>query len=120
VGLGIPLIFGSQKSAVQVSTIEQRQAMLELSDYQQHLTNKRRQLFLQLEKYQRAIEYYNETGKALSEALIRSSDRAFKSGEIDFFQYIQTLDRGIQIQIDYLYNLHQYNRTALSLNYLIY
>jgi len=120
VGLGIPLIFGSQKSAVQASIIEQEQVMLELSNYQQHLISRKRQLLLELEKYDRAIEYYNETGKELSDALIRSSDQAFKNGEIDFFQHIQTLDRGIQIKINYLEHLHRYNQTVLSLNYLIY
>ena len=119
VGLGIPIIFGSQKSAVQVSAIEQQQSGLELLNYQHHLTNKRRQLLLELEKFERAIEYYNETGRALSTALIRTSDRSFKSGEIDFFQYIQTLDRGVQIQINYLQSLHGYNQTVLMLNYLI-
>jgi cobalt-zinc-cadmium resistance protein CzcA len=83
------------------------------------LTSKRRQLLLELEKFERAIEYYNDTGNALSDALIRSSNRAFSSGEIDFFQYIQTLDRGVQIQINYLQSLHHYNQTVLSLNYLI-
>jgi cobalt-zinc-cadmium resistance protein CzcA len=44
----------------------------------------------ELAKYQEAITYYNEFGKKLSDEIIKVG--SYKQGEIDFFQYIQSLE----------------------------
>ncbi|MFT5570875.1 MAG: cobalt-zinc-cadmium resistance protein CzcA [Cyclobacteriaceae bacterium] len=119
VGLGIPLLYGAQKSRVRASQLNLKQTALQREDYRLQLLARYRQLSLEVEKHQQVLENYKETGKPLSESLIRTANRSFESGEIDFFQYIQTLDRAVQIQIDYLANLNFYNKTALSLNYLM-
>ncbi|MFT7034427.1 MAG: cobalt-zinc-cadmium resistance protein CzcA [Cyclobacteriaceae bacterium] len=119
VGLGIPLLYGAQKSRVRASQLNLKQTALQREDYRLQLLAGYRQLSLEVEKHQQVLENYKETGKPLSESLIRTANRSFESGEIDFFQYIQTLDRAVQIQIDYLENLNFYNKTALSLNYLM-
>jgi cobalt-zinc-cadmium resistance protein CzcA len=119
VGLGIPLLYGAQKSRVRASQLNLKQTALQREDYQLQLLARYRQLSLEVEKHQQVLENYKETGKPLSESLIRTANRSFESGEIDFFQYIQTLDRAVQIQVNYLKNLNFYNKTALSLNYLM-
>lgn len=119
VGLGIPLFYGSQKSKVNASKLNQSQANLLRKDYQQQLESRWKELNLQLEKHKQVLQNYDQMGKPLSDALMQTAVRSFESGEIDFFQYIQTQDRAIQIRIDYLINLSQYNETALSINYLM-
>ena len=73
---------------------------------------------LALKKYERALENYTQTGHQLSVSLIKAANRSFESGELDFFQYLQTLERAVLLKVDYLENLSQYNVAALSLNYL--
>jgi cobalt-zinc-cadmium resistance protein CzcA len=43
---------------------------------------------------------------------------AYENGEIDYFQYIQSLENAAMIELDYLDNLNNYNQTVLELNYL--
>ena len=80
--------------------------------------NQLEQLQFELEKYAKALEYYETTGNRLANTLISAAIKSYESGEIDFFQYIQSMDRGVQINVRYLENLQGYNETALSINYL--
>ena len=43
---------------------------------------------------------------------------AYENGEIDFFQYIQSLENATIIELDYLDSLNDYNQAMLELNYL--
>ena len=71
-----------------------------------------------LEKYKEGIKYYNQYGKKLSEEIIKVAEMSYKHGEIDFFQYIMSLENATSIQMDYLETLLQYNLTQLNLQYI--
>ena len=43
---------------------------------------------------------------------------SYKHGEIDFFQFIQSLENATTIQVDYLDAVNQYNKTQLDLQYV--
>jgi cobalt-zinc-cadmium resistance protein CzcA len=72
----------------------------------------------ELTKYQEAINYYNQYGKKLSEEILKVANRSYKQGEIDFFQYIQSLENATSIQIEHLDTVLQFNITQLDLQYL--
>ena len=44
---------------------------------------------------------------------------SYKHGEIDFFQYIQSIETASHIELTYLDNLNAYNQTIITINYLI-
>ncbi|MEY4461593.1 MAG: hypothetical protein RLY98_133, partial [Bacteroidota bacterium] len=71
----------------------------------------------ELAKYQEAINYYNQFGKKLSDEIIKVANLSYKNGEIDFFQYIQSLENATTIQVDHLDTLLQFNTIQLELNY---
>jgi cobalt-zinc-cadmium resistance protein CzcA len=74
----------------------------------------------ELGQKQESIRYYNESGKALSDEIIKTAEKSYRNGEIDFFQYIQSLENATTIQLDYLDNLFQYNQAYLELHYFDY
>ena len=57
-------------------------------------------------------------GKKLSDEIIKVGNNSYKHGEIDFFQYIQSLENATTIQVDYLDTILQFNQTQLDLYYL--
>ena len=73
-----------------------------------------------LDQHQQAITYYTEHGKKLAAEIIKVADMSYKHGEIDFFQYIQSLENATTIQMEYLDALLQYNKIQLDLQYLNY
>jgi len=119
IGVGIPLFYGNQKAKVKAAKIETERIRLKAENYKLELQANLQQLILELEKYEDAIRAFDMSGQALSSALISTANRSFQSGEIDFFQYIQSVDRGVQIKISFLESLRKYNETALEINYLM-
>lgn len=118
VGLSIPILFSGEKSRIKSSQIAMDQSRLDAVDYQVQLEAKRQSLFAELKKFEASLTSYEESGEQLSNQMMKAADRSFKSGEIDFLQYAQLLDRSTRIQIDYLSALWNYNQVALQINYL--
>ncbi|MFT5714037.1 MAG: cobalt-zinc-cadmium resistance protein CzcA [Flavobacterium sp.] len=118
IGIGVPILFSGNVSKSKV-------VQLELQSWEQQKQNEeqKREQFVnqkknELAKFQEAINYYNQYGKKLSDEIIKVGNLSYKHGEIDFFQYIQSLENGTAIQVEYLDNLLQFNKTQLDSRYL--
>ncbi len=118
-GLKIPLFFSGNASKMKASKIAQEVAETEKQDYKVKLNAEHQMLLAKLKQYEEAIGYYEMEGKSLSEEIIKTAERSFKEGEIDFFQYIQSMETAKEIQLNYLDQLNHYNQTVITINYLI-
>ena len=116
VGMKIPLFMQSFRAKVKASKIEKEIAQHKLANYLVQIQAKQAQLVLDSHKYKEAIDYYKTEGKKLSNAILQTATRSFKEGEIDFFQYIQSIENAYEIQLNYLENLRDYNRQVILLN----
>lgn len=117
-GVAIPLWFGANKSKINAAKTETMIMDNEFENYKIQLESKYRALLSDLKKFEEAVNYYDQTGKNLSNELISNASKAFQSGEIDFLQYVQLLESSKSIEINYLQNLYAYNSTILEINYL--
>ncbi|AUC74990.1 CusA/CzcA family heavy metal efflux RND transporter [Olleya sp. Bg11-27] len=117
-GLKIPILFGGQRSKIKVSKIAQDIIVEQKQDYQTKLNAEYQSLLAKLQQYEDAINYYEMQGQTLSKEIIKTANRTFKEGEIDFFQYIQSLETAKDIQLNYLEQLNQYNQTVITINHL--
>jgi len=120
VGVAIPLFFNGNVTKQKVARLEmeswEQQKESETEKINRYIEQKQSELL----KYQEAIDYYNETGKHLASEIIKVADMSYKHGEIDFFQYIQSLDNATQIEIEFLNNVLLYNNAKIDLQYLNY
>lgn len=71
----------------------------------------------ELNQHREMIKYYTENGQSLSKEIIKTANMSYKNGEIDFFQYIQSMENAISIEVDYLNNVLAYNTSYLELHY---
>ncbi len=117
-GLKIPLFFWGKTSRIRASKIGRAIAEKETQDYEMRLKLHYEQLVSRLGKYNNTLDYYHEEGLGLSNEILETTESSFKSGEIDFFQYLQSLENGYTLQLDYLDSLNLYNQTVISLNYI--
>lgn len=117
-GLKIPLFFGGNAAKIKASKIAVEISERQAEDYTLQFNSKRAQLMGELSKYEEALKYYEEEGKTLSEEILKTASGSFKNGEIDFFQYIQSLENVYEIELQYLDNLNKYNQTVIAINYL--
>ena len=118
IGIGLPLLFGAQKARIQASAIERDIVAREAQNFNLQLKGRYAQLMAELNKYQQAINYYNDTGNQLSREIVNTAQKSYRNGEIDYFQYIQSLENARELELNYLVNLYQYNQTVLEINYL--
>lgn len=120
VSVNLPIFFWGQRSKVniakfqaQMDTYARQNKEREMESYKTILQNK-------LSEQNSALEYYENQGNELANELIRIGKKSFQAGEIDYFQYIQTIENAYAIKIEYLNTLDSYNQLVLQLNYLTY
>lgn len=119
IGLKIPLFFSGNASKIKASKIAADVSQQQAEDYKIHLNSRKLQLLNEVSKYEEALSYYETEGKSLSEEILKTANIGFKNGEIDFFQFIQSLENAYEIELQYLQNLNNYNQAVIALNYLI-
>lgn len=117
-GIKIPLIFGGNVHKTKAAKIAVEIAESTAADVAVQLNSKREILLQELVKYEETLKYYEDEGKLLSEQILRTASLSFQNGEIDFFQYIQSLETVYEIELKYLESLNDYNQTVLAINYL--
>ena len=118
-GLKIPLLFFGNSSKIKASKIAKEIITEQKQDYKIQLNSEYKSLLTTQNKYEEAISYYEKQGKRLKDEIIKTANRTFKEGEIDFFQYIQSLETATDIELTYLDNLNAYNQTVININHLI-
>ncbi|NAY91444.1 CusA/CzcA family heavy metal efflux RND transporter [Muricauda sp. JGD-17] len=117
-GLKIPVFFFGHSSKLKSSKIKAEITAMENQQMAITAMQRREALFGQLEQQAKELEYYEKEGTQLSEQIIKAASGNFLNGEIDFFQYIQSLENAYEIQLNYLDVLNQYNQTVIAINYL--
>lgn len=119
VGVAIPLWFGNQKSKIAAAKTGTFIMQSESNNYKIQLNSKYRELQSDLRQFEEGINYYESTGKELSQKTLFHAEQAFKNGEINFLQYTQLLENAKNIETNYLTSLFNYNMTVLEANYLM-
>ncbi|RYZ56321.1 MAG: CusA/CzcA family heavy metal efflux RND transporter [Sphingobacteriales bacterium] len=120
VSVGVPL-FGrsSYQNRIKAAEIEQGYQQTLLENERLTLISAYSQSLRQLQKDGELLSFYEGTGMNQAEAIIRSANIAYRAGEISFAELSQFLTQAIDIQKNYLDVLHQYNQSAIQLNYYL-
>ena len=117
-GVKIPLFFNGQASRIRAARMEEQATAATNQDLTTRLHAQRDQLEANLRHQDQALAYYESEGNTLAAAILKAAELSFSSGEIDFFQYIQSLENSYDIRLSYLNQLEQYNQTALNINFI--
>ena len=118
VGLALPIFYGTQKGNIRAGKLQQTIAARQGENYRKQLEARQTILLSQLSQAQEALDYYESSGRNLISEIVRASQRSFQEGEINYFQYIQSLDNALNMELTYLENLLQFNLTVVDLQYL--
>ena len=118
IGLKIPLLFSGNSSKIKASKISKNIVEAEEQNYKLVLEAQYKSLLATLNQYKESIHYYHNEGENLKNEILKTANRTFKEGEIDFFQYLQSIETAKEIELSYLDNLNTYNQTIININYL--
>jgi len=117
-GVKIPLLFSGQASRIKSARIAKEIATQEYTSSKIQLSTKLKTLTTTWTTLASSLAYYENEGKSLSDEILKTANSSFKNGEIDFFQYIQSLESAYELKLEYLDTLKKYNETVISINYI--
>ena len=118
IGLKIPILFGGHAAKIKASRIAEEIVEAESREYTIQLKAKYELLQIQMTQLQNTLRYYEIEGAELSDEILKTANGSYKNGEINFYQYIQSLEGAYEIRIDYLNKLKHYNEIVIAINYL--
>ena len=118
VGVGIPLWRKAQQANVKAAETNSLIINQQANNERMRLEETHQQLLAKLGSYDKALRFYEQEGRLLARGIITTSRKAYQAGEIDFLQYILSLENAKNMGKNYLDNLIQYNWTVLEINYL--
>ncbi|MCF6222448.1 MAG: CusA/CzcA family heavy metal efflux RND transporter [Flavobacteriaceae bacterium] len=117
-GVKIPIFFWSQKGKVDAAKMDNDIAIMNLNQTKIELNSAMKSNLSELEKYKASLVYYESKGLELADKLLSSTTKAYKEGEIDYIEYISTLEQSLTIKQRYLENLNSFNQMVNEINFL--
>jgi cobalt-zinc-cadmium resistance protein CzcA len=114
-GIAIPLLPGGNKGKIAAAKINEQVADATLQYQQMNLQGQFLELVQQYNKYKSALDYYEQTALPQAELIIKNAEKGFKSGDIAYVQYLQSLSMTVKIKSDYIDNLYWYNQTIIEI-----
>lgn len=117
IGVAIPLFFNGNIAKRKTARLDRQSWETMRANKEIRMESFYLQKQAELNQHREMVKYYTENGNMLSNEIIKTADMSYKNGEIDFFQYIQSLENAISIEIDYLDNVLSFNKSYLELYY---
>lgn len=115
--IAVPLFYKSQKSKIKASELT-HEALKIQTEYEIDLLKvKQAELLNTHLQLKELLRYQAEYGRKLSAEIFRTSQLSLEKGEIDYFKYASITESALQLELEYLDKLLDYNKTTLELNY---
>jgi len=64
------------------------------------------------------VDYYEQQAVPEANLIIDQASLSFKAGAMDYIEYILSLNRALDIKINYLDALNNYNQTVINLDFI--
>jgi cobalt-zinc-cadmium resistance protein CzcA len=115
VGVALPLWIPKQQSEIRQAKIESEIALNDYDNRKQSIFFETENLLFQLNKYFRQIRHYEENALKEAENLLYTAKAQLKAEDIEYTEFLQSVNLAYQIiQAFYLATLN-YNQTAIQL-----
>jgi len=114
-GINIPLWFVPHMAKIQASKINIEIAKNNLEYNKKTLFNNYQKLIKGFEKDQTMLDYYENSAMPQARLIIQQAGKSYNSGNIDYVEYIQNLDKALEIQAKYLESLNDYNQSVIAI-----
>jgi len=118
-GLAIPLWVTPQLAKVRAAARHEDMIQKNAEYYQTTLTSAYTQALQELDKNLSSLGYYESSALQNAGLILQQAHKAYKSGEIGYLEYLQSLKNAIGIKTNYLQILNQYNQSVLKIEFLL-
>ncbi len=119
VGLRVPLAQKSLRARADASAVQAEAARAQYENTVRRQQIQLSHLLHEVEKYDILLRYFENEGRTLATELRRTAFRRYQEGESDFTDFVQSADRALRLEMEYLDNLNMLNRTLLEIEMLL-
>ncbi|MBN2213399.1 MAG: CusA/CzcA family heavy metal efflux RND transporter [Bacteroidales bacterium] len=115
IGLAFPLWFPPVNSNIKKAKAERD---IELNTLEQHkfsIEKDIENLLFDLNKYFKQIEFFKKYALVQADELIKTASIQFNKEEIEYTEFIHGISTGLNLKMEYLETINNYNQTAIQL-----
>jgi cobalt-zinc-cadmium resistance protein CzcA len=117
-GLSVPLIFFPKTAKVQSLIINEKIAHVNYEYNRAKIFSQYNESVQEYLKKKARLEYYEESAIPQADLIIGQSEKSFKAGNIDYVEFIFTINQAMEIKAGYLHTLLEYNMTIIAIEKL--
>lgn len=118
IGLGIPLLGGSQSAKVKAAKVQEQMAA---EEYQKEKNSLERQLLqtqLRIKNEAEKLTYFEKTGLPNAILISETANRQFLGGDINYLDWVMLVNQALTIHNSYIDTVNLYNESVIEWNYL--
>ena len=117
-GVSVPVVFRPYQAKIANAKLNQKVTESLLEYNSKNLDGEYAMLMQQYTKNLSSLGYYESIGLKQADLIIINSQKAFRSGQIGYVEYLQGLSRALSIKSGYLDTINNYNQTVIAIDYI--
>lgn len=114
-GIALPLFFAAPKGRIEAARIGEDISRTQLAYQTTQLSGELQMLKQQLLSYTSTTQYYESYALPQADLILRNAEQSYRSGEIDYVNFVQEALQAWQIKESYLDQLEGYNQTVIAI-----
>lgn len=114
VGVALPIFVGSNLAKARAARTNVLREEMNLKILKSQLLTEIHQLNDNLAATLTTLKYYEDVASANAKLISKNADKAYKYGEIGYTQYVQMIEMALEIELNHLKAIHNYNQTVIN------
>ena len=119
IGANVPLFKNGVKAKTKAAQFGVQAAEKENEKNKWQLNNAYKQAYLQFQKAQQQLNYYQTEGLQYASIILNAANKSYKAGDIGYIEYVQNIKEAISLKANYLQAINDYNQAVIQINYLL-
>jgi cobalt-zinc-cadmium resistance protein CzcA len=119
VGVSIPLWARAQAARIKAADFGVKIAETQYDVLQRNIEGQYQQLVQEYFKYSNSLTYYEKNLLPQADLILTNAQKAYRSGEINYVEYMSSLNKALTARTDYLNLLNQYNQSVINIEFII-
>jgi heavy metal efflux system protein len=116
--ISIPIWAKPDLARIEAAKLNQQRAETDAKYFRTILRGEYERVVQDYSKFKVTLEYYENNALPQAELILSNSKKSFENGAIDYVEYIQSLNNGLDIKSNYLILLLQYNQSIIAIENL--
>ena len=114
-GISVPLWFKPYAAKARAAEISEMKARTDAENFTRTLTGNYQSLLEEYKKYSSTVDYYEKQAVPEANLIIDQATKSYKSGGLDYLDFVLTLSRALAIRQNYLDALLNFRQTNISI-----